>query len=272
MTKKHLIQLGLVLTFVIGLAFILFPIVSQIAYHRAAQVEVEEFDQQVDQIDRTEINRRLDLARAYNETVDGDNLGDPFTQRQQEGRAEYARMIEVNEQIGYVTIPTIDQRLSVYAGTSEAVLQKGVGHLEGTSLPVGGPSTHAVITAHRGLPTARLFTDLDKMEKGDVFYFRHLGGDMAYQVDHIEVIEPDDFEAVSVEAGEDYLTLLTCTPYMINSHRLLVRGTRIPMPQEDQQDDKTGWPLEFIIPLVVVVLIILYVIYQQWKKRKQPQA
>lgn len=263
MKKINKKQVLLVSVFLIGMAFILFPLVSQWVYYRAAQHTVEEFTEQADQIDNTEVNRRIQLAHAYNETVDLKDLEDPFTELQQEGRAEYARMLEVNEQVGLVTIPTISARLPVFAGTSEYVLQKGVGHLEGTSLPVGGESTHSVITAHRGLPTARLFTDLDKMEVGDIFYFQNIKESLAYQVDHIEVIEPDDFDAI--EEGEDYLTLLTCTPYMVNSHRLIVRGKRIPMPEEDNQVARNGLPCEFVIPILLIVLLLLYFIYQKKK-------
>ena len=154
-------------------------------------------------------------------------LEDPYTQEEKEaGLAEYARMLEVNEQMGHVQIPKIGLDAPIYAGTSETVLQKGIGHMEGTSLPVGGESTHSVITGHRGLPSAELFTELDELEIGDKFYIKYIGGTLAYEVDQIKVVEPTDFSQITIEEGQDYLTLLTCTPYMVNSHRLLVRGHR----------------------------------------------
>ena len=136
-------------------------------------------------------------------------------------------MLEVREMIGHIEIPKIGQDLPVYAGTSEEVLQKGVGHLEGTSLPVGGNSTHSVLTAHSGLPEATLFTELRKLEIGDKFYIHNIKEILAYQVDQIKVVEPTDFNDLLIDPGHDYVTLLTCTPLMINTHRLLVRGHRV---------------------------------------------
>ncbi|MFV1433800.1 class C sortase SrtC1, partial [Klebsiella pneumoniae] len=140
-------------------------------------------------------------------------LKDPYSAEQkQAGVVEYARMLEVKEQIGHVIIPRINQDIPIYAGSAEENLQRGVGHLEGTSLPVGGESTHAVLTAHRGLPTAKLFTNLVKVTVGDRFYIEHIGGKIAYQVDQIKVIAPDQLEDLYVIQGEDHVTLLTCTP------------------------------------------------------------
>lgn len=271
-TKQKLIKIAMPICFILGVAFILFPIVSQWVYYQASQVMIDEFEEKVETIDRTEIDRRIELAHAYNETVDLDDLQDPFTDLQKEGRAEYARMLEVNEQIGHVIIPTIGEQVPVYAGTSENVLQKGAGHLEGTSLPVGGASTHSVITAHRGLPTARLFTDLDKMALGDIFYMRNIEGVLAYQVDLIEVIEPDEFDAIRVESGEDYLTLLTCTPYMINSHRLIVRGVRVPIPEEEEQVSRAQLPWDIALPLILLLIILILFARHRWQKHQQKKA
>lgn len=213
--------------FLLGLAIFLYPLISQWYYSRESERQVTQFRGDVDRMDDADVLERIDLAHAYNETLDPRRIADPFSEREQRGRAEYARMLELHEKMGYVSIPSIGQELPVYAGTSEVVLQKGVGHLEGTSLPVGGIGTHAVITAHRGLPKAKLFTDLDKLKEGDVFYYTNIQTTLAYRVDTVRVIEPTDFEPVLVVEGEDRMTLLTCTPYMINSHRLIVQGHRI---------------------------------------------
>ena len=133
-----------------------------------------------------------------------------------------------------VEIPAIDVELPVYHGISEDVLQKGAGHMPGTSLPVGSESTHAVISAHSGLPAARLFTDLDKLEEGDLFYIHVLGETLCYEIDQIVVTIPSDTEAIQIEKGQDYVTLLTCTPYGVNTHRLLVRGRRTEIPETPQ--------------------------------------
>lgn len=210
------------LIFLAGFLVLAFPIVSQVMYFQASHANINAFKEAVTKIDRVEINRRLELAYAYNASIAGAKtngeypaLKDPYSAEQkQAGVVEYARMLEVKEQIGHVIIPRINQDIPIYAGSAEENLQRGVGHLEGTSLPVGGESTHAVLTAHRGLPTAKLFTNLDKVTVGDRFYIEHIGGKIAYQVDQIKVIAPDQLEDLYVIQGEDHVTLLTCTPYM----------------------------------------------------------
>ena len=221
---------------IIGFGFILYPIVSQLYYDREATSEVRDFQESVKAIDPPELkDENVRSAEAYNEALEP-NLRwiDPYSEEErEEGLEVYAHMLEVQEKIGVVNIPDINVTLPLYAGSRESVLQKGVGHLEGTSLPVGGINTHSVITAHRGLPDARLFTDLDQMELGDIFYVESMAGELYYEVDDIIVVEPHETDKVMIIEGEDYLTLLTCTPYMVNSHRLLVRGTRITAPSED---------------------------------------
>lgn len=266
------------LVFIIGLLLLSFPLISQLTYHRAAQLQVTEFDDAVSSMDTSEIEERLFLARAYNEALREKTdhgmevrFEDPFTdQDKQAGVSEYARMLEVNEQIGYVDIPTIGEKLPVYAGTHETILQKGAGHIEGTSLPVGGESTHAVITAHRGLPTARLFTDLDQLELGDEFYVSNLGETLAYEVDDIVVIEPHEIEYLDISPGEDYVTLLTCTPYMVNSHRLLVRGHRVPYQEGSEEIDRQPNRLYiYLIGLGIILLILLLIILIRRKRKKR---
>lgn len=216
------------LVFLVGVAIALYPAISRQYYRMEANQEVRSYQEEVSQMDQAEIEERLRLARAYNAAIDPSLLADPYSEDEiEEGLAEYARMLEVREKIGFVEIPILNQTIPIYAGTSEEVLKKGAGHLEGTSLPIGGESTHTVVTAHRGLPEAELFSRLNDMEIGDAFYIHVLGDILAYQVDQILVVEPTDFDPILVSQGKDYATLLTCTPYMINSHRLLVRGTRI---------------------------------------------
>ena len=173
--------------------------------------------------------------------------------------------------MGYIRIPKIDVELPIYHGTEERVLQSGVGHFEGTSLPVGGESTHSVLTGHRGLPSKILFTDLDKLVEGDVFYIKILGETFAYQVDQILTVLPEDTKALSIEPGKDYVTLVTCTPYAVNTHRLLVRGVRIPYEEAVKQaaDERITPELPFqvkMLILAVVILILIFIIYLIWKK------
>ncbi|MDU3136692.1 MAG: class C sortase [Anaerococcus prevotii] len=266
---KDKIKFGLI--FLVGLLIFSYPMISQKFYEIKADEEIIEFVKQTKEINEEEINKRMELARAYNETLDPSRLSDPYSKKEEEARAYYAHMLEVNEMIGHVEIPRINQDLPVYAGTSETVLQKGCGHLEGTSLPVGGKSTHTVITAHRGLPEAVLFRYLDQLVEGDIFYFHNIQGTLAYRVDQIMVVEPTNFEPVLVQEGKDYATLLTCTPYMINSHRLLVRGYRIPY-QEAIDDGIANTPrfkpdfFQFL--LILIPILVFLIIVSTREKRK----
>lgn len=274
MTKKIRKNLPFILIFLVGLLIFAYPLISQKYYEIEADNELVKFQKQSQDIDKTEVEKRMDLARAYNKTLDPSRLADPFTEEEKAGRAEYARMLEVNEMIGHVEIPRIGQDLPIYAGTTDEVLEKGCGHLEGTSLPIGGKSTQAVITGHRGLPNAKLFRNLDQLVEGDIFYIHNMQATLAYQVDKIQVVDPSDFNPVLVVEGMDYVTLLTCTPYMINSHRLLVRGHRIPY-QEAIDDGMLNNPrlapdflqLFLILIPVIAMLIVILLIEHRRKNR-----
>lgn len=267
-----------ILLFILGFLIMMYPLVSQSYYRIEASNQVMDFQDNAKELDDNEIFRRINLAEGYNSSLDPSKLADPYTEKEKAGRAEYARMLEVAEKIGFVEIPKIDEVLPIYAGTGEEVLQKGVGHLEGTSLPIGGPSTHTVLTAHRGLPTAKLFRDLDKLKQGDIFYIHNIETVLAYEVDQILTVEPSDFEPVLVVENEDYATLLTCTPYMINSHRLLVRGHRIEYVPPVKEESK---PLNFVnlnykdalnfaLPLACLSFIfMIYFVFDYRKKKKK---
>ena len=259
------------LLFVIGFLIMIYPMISQYYYRVEANQEIEDFQKKAAALDQNEVLRRMDLAEGYNTSLDPSQLGDPYTEKEKAGRAEYARMLEIEEKIGFVEIPKIKERLPIYAGTSMEVLEKGAGHLEGTSLPIGGPSTHTVITAHRGLPKAKLFRHLDKMEKGDIFYIHNIETVLAYEVDQILVVEPWDFEPVLVTPGKDYATLLTCTPYMINSKRLLVRGHRIDYvpPVNSKPNINYQDILPFIIPLAILLLVLMLYFRREYQKKKK---
>lgn len=229
-------NLPFIIIFIIGFLILLYPQVSRIYYRVDATKQVQSFDKEKDKLTDEEVNERIRLAKGYNKSLLNVISEDPYEEKQKsEGRAEYARMLEINEQIGHIQVPTIDVDIPIYAGTSDAVLEKGAGHLEGTSLPIGGVDTHTVITAHSGLPTAKLFSDLSKLKKGDKFYIHNLERTIAYEVDQIKTVLPSEFEDLLVVENKDYATLLTCTPIMINSHRLLVRGHRIEYDEELRQ-------------------------------------
>ena len=254
--------------FLVGLLVMLYPLINRLYYRIDSTDKVDTFKDGTSELSSDEIKRRIDLAHAYNDSLSGKDIADdPYTRKkQEEGRKEYARMLEVAEMIGHVEIPRINQDLPIFAGTSEDILQKGVGHLEGTSLPVGGNSTHAVLTAHSGLPEATLFTHLNQLEIGDKFYVHNIEGVLAYQVDQIKVIEPSNFDDLMVAQGHDYVTLLTCTPIMINTHRLIVRGHRVPyVPAVDEElirTNKANWIFRilFFVALFLIILLIIRLI------------
>lgn len=271
--KKKRKKIFLSLIFIAGLLIFIYPMISNLYYRQVFKDEVSDFIEARDELSPEEIERKLKLARDYNRVLDPSRLSDPYTREEEEGIAEYARMLEVHEKIGFIEIPKINQTLPVFAGTSETVLSHAAGHLEGTSLPVGGESTHSVITAHRGLPKAKLFRDLDKLKLGDKFYFHNVGGVLAYEVDRILTVEPSDFEPVLVVEGLDLMSLLSCTPYMINTHRLIVTGHRIPYVAP--VDEKSIGPLDHIsyrnlfIGAVILILILGYVAIKYYRDYKR---
>ena len=261
------------LTIIAGILIISYPVISQIYYNYQTKQEVKDFDSSAQKLTSEDVAERIKLATAYNRSLQNLAITDPYTKEENaKGQAEYARMLTVHEKIGRISIPKIDVDLPIYAGSSEEVLQKGVGHLEGTSLPIGGQNTHTVLTVHTGLPNNRLFTDLDKMKVGDKFFIQNIAETLAYEVDSITVIEPTQFDSLNIVPDKDYVTLLTCTPYMINSHRLLVRGHRIPYKPSEE---KVKNPISHISipPLYLVVFAILFLIFiilawNKWKSKK----
>ena len=258
--------------FVLGFLILMYPQVSRLYYRVQSTQEVSAFDEGKAALSDEEIKKRMALARDFNDSLVNQNMEDPYSKaRHERGRAAYAHMLEIHEQIGHIQIPTIDLDIPIRAGTSEEVLQTSAGHLEGTSLPIGGNSTHTVITAHSGLPTAKLFTDIKDLKKGDRFYIHNIAETLAYEVDQIKVVEPSNFKDLLVVPGHDYATLLTCTPIGINTHRLLVRGHRVPYDKavDDQfvADNKKDFLYKYAF--IAVVVLILLLAYGSWNYRKK---
>ncbi len=231
------------LLFLVGFGILAYPTVSdQWNTYRQSRL-ISGYDHVVSQMEEEDFDEAWEAARAYNGTFEQNNImGDVFGIDETEDikTTEYWKVLNVGGDgvMGYITIPKINIKLAIYHGTDTEVLQTGVGHLNGTKLPVGGENNHTVLSAHRGLPSAKLFTDIDQLEKGDRFYLHILDEDMAYVVDRIlPMVDKDDFdalgEALKIEEGQDFVTLFTCTPYGVNSHRLLVRGHRVPYDGED---------------------------------------
>ena len=269
-----------VIGLIIALSVLLYPTVSNYLYEKNGARVISSYDENEVQLSESEKQVMLEAARQYNQELLGNiELLDPFSPIKKEVDARYQSLLNTNEagMMGYIRIPKIKVELPVYHGTEETVLQSGVGHFEGTSLPVGGESTHTVLTGHRGLPSKLLFTDMDELTEGDIFYIKILGETLAYQIDQILTVEPEDTKALTIVPGMDYATLVTCTPYAVNTHRLLVRGVRIPYEEAVRQvpDEKIIPTIPFqvkILLLAIGVLILIFLCYRIWrriKKRKE---
>lgn len=236
--------------FVMGAGIFLYPAVSNLLAEKNQKNVIRTYRRTAESIDAATADKLWEEAKIYNENLAGDPVHDPFIIGSGYVLPDnYEDVLNLNGDgvMGYVEIPKIDVYLPIYHGTSEEALEKGAGHLDVTALPVGGEGYHSVISAHRGLPSSLLFTRLDEMEIGDVFYIHILDETLAYQVDQINVILPEELTLLQPEEGKDLVTLLTCTPYSVNTHRLLVRGSRIPYTEEEEvQGDfvrvvDTGW-------------------------------
>ena len=263
--------------FLIGFGILVYPTVAdQWNTYRQSRL-ISSYENRIQEMEPEDFTAEWEKAQAFNDTLTKNSIyGDVFGEEDQELEdTDYWQVLNVGGDgvMGYLSIPKINIKLSIYHGTSDEVLQTGVGHLNGTKLPIGGESTHSVLAAHRGLPSARLFTDIDQLEKGDKFYIHILDETLAYQVDQIlDMVDKDDTDtlekALQIEEGKDQVTLFTCTPYGVNSHRLLVRGTRVPYEGEEEvssthidtmlQSVQNYYMLYLILGLSVTLLIILF--------------
>lgn len=240
-----------IMVFLIGAGIFLYPFVAnRIALYRQSK-EITVYETAVSEADKGELERQREEAEEYNDNLSGDPVHDPFVLNSGYVLPEnYLNVLNLSGDgvMCYIEIPKISVNLPVYHGTDERVLQKGAGHIEGTALPLGGEYRHSILCAHRGLPSAELFTRLDEMGTGDLFYIHVLGEIHAYEVDRVEVVLPEEISGYLVpEEGKDQITLMTCTPYGVNTHRILVRGTRteyVPEEKElirDEKEEKTVW-------------------------------
>lgn len=247
-----------------GIALLLYPVVGTYLNERSFNDAVSHYEEAVRTLPDDERERMLAEARAYNDSLRGDPVRDPFVPNS--GYAvpgNYDDVLDVDGTglMGTVSIPSIGLALPVYHGTSDDVLAHGAGHIPQTSLPVGGAGTHAVLTGHTGLPTARLFTDLERLKEGDVFVIEVLGERRAYAVDDVRVVEPDDVSSIRVDGEREYVTLLTCTPYGVNSHRLLVRGAPCELPDDEvlAPAAPVPWPLVGALAAAAALAAVLAV-------------
>ena len=263
MKKSRASTVILIIVFLVGLSLLLYPSLSDYWNSFRQSRAIASYVESVSHLDQQKYDALLEEARAYNAALVGDKTR--FSPTEEE-LAEYLTLLgSTGAAVGYVEIPAIKLTLPIYLGTSETVLQVGVGTMEGSSLPIGGESTHAVLTGHRGLPSATLFTDLDRLVQGDMFHIHILNETCTYEVDQILIVEPAEMDALEIVEGEDYCTLVTCTPYGVNSHRMLVRGHRIETPEDavfvQVSPDALQMDPLFIAPFVAVPILLVLLLF-----------
>ena len=274
--RRHKTVIFLTLGFLVGICILLYPAFSDYWNSKTQSRAITNYESVLDNLDKNDYNGILERAHAYNKALYETNY--PLMDyKNVPGYYDTLRITD-NDMSGYLKIDRIGVELPIYHGTSDDVLNKGVGHLEGSSLPVGGENTHSVMSAHRGLPSSKLFTDLDRVEKGDTFQIVVLDQVLTYQVDFIKVIVPTDISDLQIMEGGDYCTLFTCTPYGINTHRLLVRGVRIETIKEKPvlYVSNEAFRIEPLLvtpavaaPMLFVLLIHLLVKYREPPKNTQ---
>lgn len=281
-------KIPIIILFLVGLGILLYPTISNEINKYLHSNSIVTYEDSVTEMTDSEKAEQKKKAEEYNEGLRLNGLSDD---------QQYKDVLSVEGFMGYIDIPKINVFLPIYHGSDDYVLHNGVGHLEDTSLPIGGEGTHCVLTGHTGLPESMLFTDIDKLVEGDIFYIHVLDEVHAYKVDQIKVVEPYEVDDLTIVDGEDYLTLVTCTPYGINSHRLLVRGTRLPyngsttdnLTKEEKEQVEKFQPRTahdnskelftkliiyavIAILLIVVIIVLIAVISRKLSRRKQNAA
>ena len=269
--KGKMTNILLILILIAGLSLLIYPSFSDYWNSFTQSKVIVDYTQQIENLDAEKYDRIISDAVAYNESLIGRR--NPYLLRDEQ-KKEYYELLDITGIgiMGYIEIPAISVTIPIYHGTSDAVLQIAVGHLDWTSLPVGGESTHCVLSGHRGLPSARLFTDLDKLVVGDIFILRVLDEVLTYEVDQILIVEPDETDELLIEEGEDYCTLVTCTPYGINTHRILLRGHRVENVEEAKIIKVTSEAAQIepliIAPIVAApILLVLFIMLMMPKKK-----
>lgn len=267
---------------VIGLGVMFYPSISSWYNAKYEMQAVTSYNNAISEVTTQELQQQQEAAQKYNAALTGAGIEDPFLAGSGMMLPEnYTSILDIdNGVMGYISIPVIDVKLPIYHGTSDSILQHGVGHMEMTAFPIGGEGNHSVLTGHTGMPNATLFTDLSNVEIGDKFYISILNETLAYEVDQILVVEPSDTTSLIPQADKDYITLVTCTPYGINSHRLLVRGVRVPYEPGEEVAIEAGAKASGIsydlavacIMLAVVLLALLVLLVYKLRAKKQRKA
>ena len=260
--KKHKTVIFLTLGFLVGICILLYPAISSYWNSKTQSRAITNYESVLANLQPEDYTTLLEDAHAYNKALYETDF--PLMDYKKLSGYDDTLSITDNHMMGYLKIDRIGVELPIYHGTSDEVLNKGVGHLEGSSLPVGGENTHCVMSAHRGLPSSKLFTDLDRVEKGDTFQIVVLNQVLTYQVDQITIIEPDDFTQLQIIEGGDYCTLFTCTPYGINTHRLLVRGHQVDETQARNiyvANEAYRVKPMIVMPIVALPIIFVLLVY-----------
>lgn len=267
--KANFSTIILVFILLVGLSFLLYPTVSDYwnSFHQSEAIAG--YVDKVNNLTQQENDRMLADAKAYNDSLAKNSL--PDLNLTAEERTSYNQILDVSDTgiMAYVDIPKIKTTMPIYHGTDAEILQVAIGHIPGTSLPIGGKGTHAVISGHRGLPSAKLFTDLDQLVEGDIFYIQVLDQTLTYEVDQILTVTPDDVSPLTINPDQDYVTLVTCTPYGVNSHRLLVRGHRIANEAKEARVTSEASQVDPILvaPFIAGLLLLVIPIFLSFKKR-----
>jgi sortase A len=278
--RNVLLTIIIVAIFLVGFGLLMYPTFSNLWNEYRNSRLITKYSETVESMSDEDIENEWNEAAAYNEQHRSNTIVDAFSEENDDTEltSPYKDLLNLSGDgvMGSIEIPKIDVNLAIYHGTGSDVLERGVGHVEGTSLPVGGSGTHCVLAGHRGLPSAKLFTDLDELEVGDIFYIHVLDRTLAYQVDQIKTVLPEDTEDIAIEEGKDYVTLLTCTPYGVNTHRLLVRGVRIPYEEAEEQEPSsqtegsgTGLSIfTLVVPILVGILVCVIIVAVVVRRRK----
>ena len=270
--KKHMITILLFLVLIVGLSLVLYPSFSDWWNSKHMSRVITDYVNLIDDLEEDEYEELLEAAREYNRSLLYRTNGYTTTPEQKE---QYNKLLNIagNGVMGYIEVPSIGVSLPVYHGTEDTVLQVAIGHLDWSSLPVGGESTHSVVSGHRGLPSAKLFTHLDKVREGDLFMLRVLDEVLTYEVDQILIVEPHEVDSLMISKGKDYCTMFTCTPYGINTHRLLIRGHRIANLEEKEIRHVVSEALLIepvvVAPMVALPMLLILFIWLMIPKKKR---
>ena len=283
MRKNARKYLGLILLFLVGLSILLYPTVSNMWNQYRDSLLISKYDSTVSS--DTESDQTAEMWKAaeeYNKQIKQESVPDAFSVRDGQTDPVYESLLNLNGDgmMGYVEVPVIGQSIPIYHYTTEESLEKGAGHLFGSSLPVGGESTHCIISAHRELPSAKIFTDLDQMKNGDIFLIHVLGKTLAYKVDQIKTVLPEESSELDIIEGENHVTLVTCTPYGVNTHRLLIRGIRTEYVEPEETEETPIQQIAKVDPVkimiiglvaMVIMIIIVYIVIRR-KNRKTEES